>query len=87
VPQVGDFVAVDEPLFNLRGGAASLDDQALRANLGVSSVSVVGFHGQQLYSDRKLYSCARAIPVASEARLNGRAERLLIDLAQRASGR
>jgi uncharacterized membrane protein len=33
VPQVGDFVAVDEPLFNLRGGAASLDDQALRANV------------------------------------------------------
>jgi uncharacterized membrane protein len=33
VPQVGDFVAMDEPLFNLRGGAASLDDQALRANV------------------------------------------------------
>jgi uncharacterized membrane protein len=33
VPQVGDFVAIDEPLFNLRGGAASLDDQALRANV------------------------------------------------------
>jgi len=33
VPQVGDFAAIDEPLFNLRGGAASLDDQALRANV------------------------------------------------------
>jgi uncharacterized membrane protein len=33
VPQVGDFVAVDEPLFNLRGGAAELNDQALRANV------------------------------------------------------
>jgi uncharacterized membrane protein len=33
VPQVGDFVAVDEPLFNLRGGAASLADQGLRANV------------------------------------------------------
>ncbi len=31
VPQVGDFVAADEPLFNLYGGAASLDDDELRA--------------------------------------------------------
>jgi uncharacterized membrane protein len=30
VPQVGDFVAVDEPLFNLRGGAVGADDGALR---------------------------------------------------------
>jgi uncharacterized membrane protein len=30
VPQVGDFVANDEPLFNLRGNAASLDDERLR---------------------------------------------------------
>jgi uncharacterized membrane protein len=33
VPQVGDFVAVDEPLFNLRAGAASLNDEALCANV------------------------------------------------------
>ena len=31
VPQVGDFVAVDEPLFNLYGGAATVDDRVLRA--------------------------------------------------------
>lgn len=31
VPQVGDFVAVDEPLFNLYGGAAESDDRKLRA--------------------------------------------------------
>jgi uncharacterized membrane protein len=30
VPQVGDFVAADEPLFNLRGGAVGADDGALR---------------------------------------------------------
>jgi len=31
VPQVGDFVAVDEPLFNLYGGAAAIADRTLRA--------------------------------------------------------
>ena len=31
VPQVGDFVAVDEPLFNLYGGAGAIDDRVLRA--------------------------------------------------------
>ena len=30
VPQVGDFVAADEPLFNLHGGAAAIDDAFLR---------------------------------------------------------
>jgi len=30
VPQVGDFVAAEEPLFNLHGGAARADDEALR---------------------------------------------------------
>ncbi len=30
VPQVGDFAALDEPLFNLYGGAAKLDNRALR---------------------------------------------------------
>jgi len=30
VPQVGDFVAVDEPLFNLYGGAGAIDDDVLR---------------------------------------------------------
>jgi uncharacterized membrane protein len=31
VPQVGDFVAVDEPLFNLYGGAAGRDERDLHA--------------------------------------------------------
>lgn len=31
VPQVGDFVAVDEPLFRLYGGAGTIDDRRLRA--------------------------------------------------------
>jgi len=30
VPQVGDFVAADEPLFNLYGGATQIDDAVLR---------------------------------------------------------
>ncbi len=33
VPQVGDFLATDEPLFNLYGGAASLDDETLRSTV------------------------------------------------------
>jgi uncharacterized membrane protein len=33
VPRVGDFVAVDDPLFRLYGGAAGLDDGPLRAAL------------------------------------------------------
>jgi uncharacterized membrane protein len=31
VPQMGDFVAVDEPLFNLHGGAKAIDDAVLHA--------------------------------------------------------
>jgi hypothetical protein len=31
VPQVGDFLAVDEPTVRLHGGAARIDDQRLRA--------------------------------------------------------
>jgi uncharacterized membrane protein len=30
VPQVGDFLAVDEPLYMLHGGAAAIDDRRLR---------------------------------------------------------
>jgi uncharacterized membrane protein len=37
VPQVGDFVAVDEPLFNLYGGAQSIDEEALRASVAFGS--------------------------------------------------
>ena len=33
VPEVGDFVAVDEPLFNVYGAARSIDDDTLRASV------------------------------------------------------
>ena len=34
---MGDFVAVDEPLFNLYGGAQSIDDGTLRASVAFGS--------------------------------------------------
>ena len=37
VPQVGDFVAADEPLFRLYGGASQLDDDWLRGNVAFGS--------------------------------------------------
>ncbi len=37
VPQVGDFVAVDEPLFRLYGGAGAIDDHQLRAAVAFGS--------------------------------------------------
>jgi len=37
VPQVGDFVSVDEPLFNLYGGAQSIDEDTLRAWVALGS--------------------------------------------------
>jgi uncharacterized membrane protein len=37
VPQVGDFVAVDEPLFLLYGGAVAIDDRQLRAAVALGS--------------------------------------------------
>jgi uncharacterized membrane protein len=37
VPQVGDFVAADEPLFNLYGGARLLDEEMMRAAVAVGS--------------------------------------------------
>ena len=37
VPQVGDFVAVDEPLFGLYGGAKKIDEHVLRATVAFGS--------------------------------------------------
>jgi uncharacterized membrane protein len=37
VPQVGDFVAVDEPLFNLHGDVRLTSDQALRSTIDFGS--------------------------------------------------
>ena len=36
-PQVGDFVAVDEPLFNLYGGARAIDDDVLHGAVAFGS--------------------------------------------------
>jgi uncharacterized membrane protein len=37
VPHVGDFLAVDEPLFRLYGGAAQLDDRTLRGAVALGT--------------------------------------------------
>src|SRR5205085_3353104 len=37
VPNVGDFIAVGEPLFRLHGGAAVIDDRRLRASVALGS--------------------------------------------------
>ena len=37
LPQVGDFVAVDDPLFRLYGGAGSIDESELRALVALGS--------------------------------------------------
>ena len=37
VPEVGDFVAVDEPVFNLYGGARLIDEETLRASVAFGS--------------------------------------------------
>lgn len=37
VPQVGDFVAVDEPLFNLYQGASGVDEEVLRKAIALGS--------------------------------------------------
>lgn len=37
VPQVGDFVAVDDPLFNLHGGASAIDDRRLLATVALGT--------------------------------------------------
>jgi uncharacterized membrane protein len=37
VPHMGDFVAVDEPLFKLYGGAGAIDDRQLRAAVALGS--------------------------------------------------
>ena len=37
VPQVGDFLAVDEPIFRLHGGAVAIEDERLRASVALGS--------------------------------------------------
>jgi uncharacterized membrane protein len=40
--QVGDFLAVDEPLFRLYGGAKQVDDRLLRATVALGSERTLG---------------------------------------------
>ena len=37
IPQVGDFVATEEPLFHLYGGASAIDDRGLRESVAFGS--------------------------------------------------
>ena len=37
VPQIGDFVAIDDPLFNLYGGACSVDERKLSSSVAFGS--------------------------------------------------
>ena len=37
VPQVGDFLAVDEPVFRLYGGAGAIEDDSLRAGVALGT--------------------------------------------------
>ena len=37
VPQIGDFVAIDDPLFNLYSGACSVDEHVLRSSVAFGS--------------------------------------------------
>ena len=41
VPQIGDFVATDDPLFNLYSGACSLDEHELTSSVAVGSERVM----------------------------------------------
>jgi uncharacterized membrane protein len=59
VPQVGDFVATDEPLFNLHGNAASLDDERLR--------SIVAFGPERTMEQDPTFAFRIVIDIALKA--------------------
>jgi uncharacterized membrane protein len=59
VPQVGDFVAVDEPLFNLYGGAALLDDRDLRG--------LVAFGPERTIEQDPTFACRIIVDIALKA--------------------
>jgi uncharacterized membrane protein len=59
VPQVGDFVATDEPLFNLYGNAASLDDERLR--------SIVAFGPERTMEQDPTFAFRIVIDIALKA--------------------
>ncbi len=58
-PQVGDFVAVDEPLFLLYGGAAALDDRMLR--------SLVAFGGERTIDQDPTFAFRILVDIALKA--------------------
>jgi len=41
LPQVGDFLAVDEPLFLLHGGTSTIDDRQLRATVAIGTERIL----------------------------------------------
>ena len=59
VPQVGDFVAVDEPLFVLYGGTVALDDRTLRA--------LVAFGGERTIDQDPTFAFRILVDIALKA--------------------
>jgi uncharacterized membrane protein len=59
IPQVGDFVATDEPLFNLYGNVASLDDERLR--------SIVAFGPERTMEQDPTFAFRIVIDIALKA--------------------
>jgi uncharacterized membrane protein len=59
VPQVGDFVAVDEPLFVLYGGTAALDDRTLH--------TLVAFGGERTIDQDPTFAFRILVDIALKA--------------------
>ena len=59
VPQVGDFVAVDEPLFVLYGGTVALDDRTLR--------TLVAFGGERTIDQDPTFAFRILVDIALKA--------------------
>ena len=59
VPQIGDFVAVDEPLFNLYGGAVTVDERDLRA--------AVAFGPERTIEQDPTFACRIVVDLALKA--------------------
>jgi uncharacterized membrane protein len=59
VPRVGEFIAVGEPLFHLRGGAVGLDDRSLRAALA--------FGGERTLEQDPMFAFRILVDIAAKA--------------------
>ncbi len=59
VPQVGDFVAVDEPLFVLYGGTVAVDDRTLR--------TLVAFGGERTIDQDPTFALRILVDIALKA--------------------